>query len=450
VRRRATLVAWAALSLTFLAWPAAGQIFRYMAFGDSETLGAPPFDPAGLGYPGRLDDLLNCFPPNCEVINEGLGGEKTFQGVTRIETLLDADPWDVVLLMEGINDVHLEFSNASIIANLGLMDIKARDHGVDTLHGSNIHLDPDSESGMIPAKRAQIAALRDLVETLAANRNRYFADPWTPLCPNNQCFNQHYYQPGGGEINTVGHPDPSGFDIMADEFRDAIVSSPVPAVINPVAPIGTIDDLSPDYVWTREVAQNATWYQFRILDEAMTIIVDEWEQVGANCSGSTCTRSGPIFEEGDYTWEVRGRNPRGRSAWVSTPFTILTLLPPTELVPTAPETYTAETEPLFQWERETPRVAATYRLEVSDSVGVIFDQVYSTFAACAANPDCTVDPFNGAPLSPAELYSWRVQGANAAGTGPWTAKLEFEVEPNLIFFDGFESGDLTAWSTAVP
>jgi len=451
MRRRTLPVVSAALALALSAWPATGQlIFRYMAFGDSETLGAPPFDPTGRGYPGRIDDLLSCFPPACEVVNKGQGGEKTFEGVTRIETILNASRWDVVILMEGINDVHRDFSNPSIIANLGIMDDKARDHGVDTVHASNIHLDPASDSGQNGSKVNQIANLRNLVQNLANNRNRYFADPWTPLCPTSQCFNQHYYDPAQGEPNTVGHPDPSGFDIMADEIRDAIVSSPVPAVSTPVAPTGTIDDSSPDFIWTREGAQNATWYQFQVRNAANTVIIEEWKEVGALCSGNTCTRTGSVFADGDYTWEVRGRNPRGRSAWVSTPFTVLTLLPPTAVEPIAPVTYTAEVEPLFRWLRETPKVAANYRVEVSDTGGVILDEVFTTLDACAFNPDCTVDPFSGTPLTPGELYTWRVQGDNAAGTGPWSASVEFEVEPNLVFFDGFESGDLSAWSVTIP
>ena len=43
-----------------------------------------------------------------------------------------------------------------------------------------------------------------------------------------------------------------------------------------------------------------------------------------------------------------------------------------------------------------------------------------------------------------------MQGENSAGAGPWTTPLAFEIDTSLIFVDGFESGDTTAWDTVVP
>lgn len=427
------------------ATPAEGQIFRYMAFGDSITEGRPEHDPTGQGgYPGRLDDDLGCMPPNCEVINEGKSGEKTSAGVTRIETLLNADDWDVVLLMEGTNDVFNDISNNTIEANLTLMDTKARDHGVDTVHASIIHLDPDSTGGMDSGKVNAVANLRTRIQNLAAARNRYFADPWTPLCPNQACFNQHYHDPPGA----VGHPDPSGFDILSDEFADTIQQRPLPGPPIAVAPTGTVADSTPDFTWNKEAPADATWYQFRLLNAAQSVLHDQRYEETAVCPTSQCSLNLGSFADGDYTWEVRGRSPRGRSAWVSTPFTIDTLVPPTLPTPQEPVGYIVETEPSFVWKREIPANAESYRLKVSDTGGVIHDVVYPVTGNCIFDT-CTVEPFSGTPLAPGD-YTYRLQGENAAGTGPWTANADFTVEPDLIFWDGFESGDTEAWDTVVP
>lgn len=447
--RRAAAAAGLLLLSSLLAHPAAGQVFRYMAFGDSITRGRLDFDPTGQGgYPGRIDDLLDCTTNNCVVVNEGKDGEKTSQGVSRIQTLLDNNSWDVVLLMEGTNDIFSNISNNTIETNLTLMDTKARNHGVDTLHASIIHFDPDSEGGMNGGMVADVADMRQRVIALASSRNRYFGDPWTPLCPNQTCFNQHYYNPGPGDFNTVGHPDASGFDIMADVFADMIASKPKPPMVTAVAPLGTTSDTSPDFVWNKESPADATWYQMRLLNSSQTIIHDEWYEEDAICSGSQCTLNLGTFAEGEYTWEVRGRNPRARSWWRSTTFMIATLQPPGLVTLEEPMGYTGDLEPAFVWRRELPTTATSYRLEVSDGIGVILNTVFPVAGNCALDT-CTVDPFTGSPLV-AGPHSWRVQGVNAAGSGVWTSLAPFEVEPNLIFWDGFESGDLSAWSTSVP
>jgi lysophospholipase L1-like esterase len=447
--RRRSIIAALGLLLSLVAWPATGQIFRYMAFGDSITKGRLDFDPTGQGgYPGRIDDLLSCFPPDCEVINKGKDGERTNAGVTRIENVLDNQDWDIVLLMEGSNDIHVVISNETIEANLTLMDSKARNHGVDTLHASIIHLDPQSESGGIPARVAAVEDLRDRVIALAASRNRYFADPWTPLCPDQACFDAHYHNPGPGDSNTVGHPDPSGFDIMAGVFFAAIDAEPIPGPPAVVSPIGTTSDLSPTFTWDKESPDNANWYEMRLLDSVGGTLSDEWYPELVTCGASQCSVDLGSFAEGDYIWEVRGRNPRGRSAWVSTPFTIATLLPPTTPTPIAPGGVILDPEPDFEGGREMPTVADSYRLEVSDTGGVILDQLYTALASCDAT-QCLVDAFSGSPLAEGD-YSWRVQGENAAGSGPWSSVTAFTIDFSLIFADGFESGDITAWSSSVP
>ncbi len=438
-------VATVALGALLAAEAAVGQTFRYMAFGDSITKGRKEFDSTCQGgYPGRLDDLLGCSLPDCEVVNEGKDGERTNAGITRLNDLLDNQgPWDIVLLMEGTNDIFHEVSNNTIEANLATMDTSAKNDGVDTLHASIIHLDPDSTAGMDPDRVAAVADLRNRVSNLASSRNRYFADAWDRLCQTSSCFNQHYHNPAG----SVGHPDESGFDELADEFRDSIVSAPVPGLPTAVAPTGTIMDDTPLFEWNKESNGAATWYQFK-LSMGATVIRDQWYEENARCSGNQCTLFLGSLADGDYLWEVRGRNPRGRSGWRSTPFTISTLLPPTEVTPTAPIGVIGDPEPAFEWGRESPVVADSYQLEVSDSGGVILDSTQPSGVICTADA-CSFDAFAGDPLAEGD-YTWRVRGSNSAGDGPWSSVQAFTFDPDLLFTDGFESGDTSAWSTTIP
>ncbi len=436
------LVVWATLAV---APPAEAQIFRYMAFGDSITTGNSTFDPTGQGgYPGRLDNLLGCFPPDCEVVNEGKDGERTSAGISRLNGLLDNEgPWDIVLLMEGTNDVFAGISNNTIEANLATMDTNAANRGVDTLHASIVHLDPGSTAGQNGSMVSQVASLRGRISNLAASRNRWFADPWTPLCPDQACFDQHYHDPPGA----VGHPDPSGFDILAETFEAEIVSESIPGLVTALGPTGTVNDPSPPFVWDKEPSGTATFYQLRVLDGA-TPLFNDWVEENDVCNSSQCTINTDDFPDGSYTWEVRGRNPRDRGSWRSTPFTIDTLAPPTAPEPVAPIGVIGDAEPVFEWDREDELSATRYQLFVSDGIDTVLDERFATEEVCTGT-SCTVDPFDGKPLVEGE-YTWRVRGLNTAGDGAWSADQVFYFDPNLIFLDGFESGDTSAWSTTLP
>jgi len=119
----------------------------YLAFGDSITVGKYDNQELG-GYPGRLEndvDLLDCTMATCDVINEGEGGERTAAGVTRIDQVLAAGTYDVLLLMEGTNDIfkRTPVSTETITFNLATIASKASAHGVETIHASIIWFHPE-------------------------------------------------------------------------------------------------------------------------------------------------------------------------------------------------------------------------------------------------------------------------------------------------------------------
>jgi lysophospholipase L1-like esterase len=304
---------------------ASAQTFTYCAFGDSITEGK--YDNQNLGgYPGRLEndaDLLDCTPATCDVINEGKGGERTAAGVTRIDQVLAAGTYDVLLLMEGTNDIFkpTPISTETITFNLATIASKAASHGVETIHASIIWFHPEGKHGT--SRDALVEALRNSVANLASANQRSFADAWSLLCPEGQdihghnqptCFNKHYF----GDVpdnDPVGHPKGSGYTMLADLFYEVITAVPAPGAPTPTAPVGDVPPGLAQLAWARESPARATWYRV-VVEAGPEIHVDRWLPASGNCTPSTCTYSlAEPLAPGDYTWRVRGRNPAGFGPW---------------------------------------------------------------------------------------------------------------------------------------
>ncbi|MGB5661532.1 MAG: GDSL-type esterase/lipase family protein [Thermoanaerobaculia bacterium] len=296
--------------------------FRYLCFGDSITLGNfdDDYDP-DLGYPGRLAfaSRLNCPAANCEVINKGKSGEKTPGGLTRIDNVLNNNPSHVLLLMEGTNDIFVEYdqdfpkwSFETMVFNLKEMARKAEVRGTDAVHASIIHFHPGGVFGN--GKDGEVEDLRDEMASAASTNGRYFVDVWSVLCPTQNCFDNHY---APAPPDDRGHPDGSGYDIMADEFFNVITSVPVPGAPSTVSPKNTINTATPTFTWNRESPVRATWYRLQV-DDSVGTVLDIWLKAADYCGGSSCSASSIVtLANGSHSWRVRGRNPKGTGSWSS-------------------------------------------------------------------------------------------------------------------------------------
>jgi lysophospholipase L1-like esterase len=87
------------------------SVTRFVALGDSLTAGFLEVPPAGLratrDYPSKLMELLSSRyrDQRFNVVNAGRGGEKAADALSRLPALLKAEKPQVVLLMEGTNDL---------------------------------------------------------------------------------------------------------------------------------------------------------------------------------------------------------------------------------------------------------------------------------------------------------------------------------------------------------
>ncbi len=94
-----------------------------LAFGDSLTAG---YKSKAGGYPTKLATLLIDKNKPAILINKGISGEKTAEGLARFDSVLAATNADIVLIMEGSNDLLKELPLEDARDNLQAMIDKAK------------------------------------------------------------------------------------------------------------------------------------------------------------------------------------------------------------------------------------------------------------------------------------------------------------------------------------
>jgi len=97
-----------------------------VAFGDSVTSGVGA--PAGSRYPDVLETLTGR-----RVVNAGVSGEVTAEGLARLPKVLDEHRPDLLILCEGGNDLLREVQATQIEENLREMIRLARNRGIPVL-----------------------------------------------------------------------------------------------------------------------------------------------------------------------------------------------------------------------------------------------------------------------------------------------------------------------------
>ena len=209
---------------------ATAQTTTYIAFGDSITAGTGD-DPARTeqGYPPRLQQLLVAAGRTATVVNQGFPGEKTPQGLTRIDSVLQGA--DVLLLMEGSNDISTEISQETTLFDLDEMARKAVQRLVRPVHVTVI---PRIPLAHVDADNILNQQLNEQIRELAGIQNRDLVDQFEAFGKIDDVFNQDYFD---DPEDHVGHPNAAGYDIMARVFFDVLTgrdsTPPVEGLIVP-------------------------------------------------------------------------------------------------------------------------------------------------------------------------------------------------------------------------
>ena len=193
---------------------------RFLSFGDSLTAGTVSLGPSLLlivapqSYPAQLERRLGMrYKAQAApvVLNDGVGAEFTPEGLRRIRSVLLQHRPEVLLLMEGTNDLLDTVRGPdTAIANLRSMIVEAKSLGVQVALAT---IPPQRAGGL--RRRDPVVAIipgfNDRVRALAAAENLVLVDVFAGM---------------KDDLSLIGlddlHPTVRGYDVMAGIYFDAI------------------------------------------------------------------------------------------------------------------------------------------------------------------------------------------------------------------------------------
>jgi lysophospholipase L1-like esterase len=215
---------------------------QYVAFGDSITAGEITVEGEGhirtlqlfptLAYPAdlRASMAARYTAQPITVINAGVKGETTFQGVSRLPSLLSAG--QVLLLVEGANDINLatDAQVQAALSNIRNMVRTARSRNLRVFLGS---LPPQNPFTCVSPCRAggysNLPTYNQGLQLIASSEGVTFVDVFGA-----------FHNDVATLIGPDGlHPTAAGYQVMATAFFDAIKAALEVAPTLTVAPAST-------------------------------------------------------------------------------------------------------------------------------------------------------------------------------------------------------------------
>lgn len=196
----------------------------YIGFGDSITYGYIDRLPTPeLGYPPRLDVILDQNFGPTEMINEGVGGENTLMGVVRIDSVLSTRTARYILIMEGTNDVinmpvPIETSVFCLREMVGKVLAAGAFPTLTTI------LPRRDKMWSNPQVRSRLRYLNEQIRIIQAELRLSFVDMHDLFL--------NYPAPDGGLLsvlsNDLKHPSEKGYQFMAEKWFEEIRNYPFP------------------------------------------------------------------------------------------------------------------------------------------------------------------------------------------------------------------------------
>ena len=221
-----------------------GQIV-VMCFGDSITRGvgdgpSPSRAPSGDGgYPPRLHGQLSLLQPTLPliVVNAGIPGEETPQGLRRLPRELFNNKPDYTILLEGVNDIE-ERNTGRAVGNIQAMVTSVIGGGsmpiVATLTPTCCNHRNSAPEGEIRSFNAQIRNIAftnmiPVIDFYVAFTGGDLTLPGGTDLP---------YDKANGLIHVEEglHPNPGGYDLMAGVAAALFSGAEPPKFLPPTAP----------------------------------------------------------------------------------------------------------------------------------------------------------------------------------------------------------------------
>jgi len=186
---------------------------KHIGFGNSITLGTINNEDAPeKGYIPRLEKLIDENIKDSEVINRGVGGEKTAEGLGRISSVISEDQASTIFLMEGTNDViDFGISMDTAAFNLKKMVESAVGLGMTVFLASIIPKDPFE--GLL---KERILALNEKIKSIVSELNVQFVDQF-------KAFGGTFAGPA--LYSDATHPNEAGYQLMAETFYAALATT---------------------------------------------------------------------------------------------------------------------------------------------------------------------------------------------------------------------------------
>ena len=225
-----SLFAGALLVTSCFVGMASALTYDILAFGDSITQGKK-IDSDGVssgilnppngarttdGYEPELEnDFATQSSDTAHVYNWGYGGEITYQGVNRIDSVLDSRQADFILIMEGANDLGWGVSASTVKANLRIMIEKSLAKNTEPIIATVTPNTARSNGYIIPN------SFNPAIKALALEKNIALADQYAALVGNWS----NYHSGDGLHFNDAGER------ILAQTWFDAIMNGDCPAFV---------------------------------------------------------------------------------------------------------------------------------------------------------------------------------------------------------------------------
>ncbi len=196
---------------------------KIVCFGDSITFGTGAEKPQRQGYPWQLQKMLTLRHPDIaiEVVNAGIPGQDTRDGLKRIDEVLETEAPDWLLIMYGTNDlwdsrgIDLDETDA----NLREMVRRARAAGASVIIGT---------LGPVWGMDEKVAALNRVIKAVAIEEHLPFADI-------NLALARELRQAGGLALKAAWmelyswsegdegvHPNERGYRVIAREWASVL------------------------------------------------------------------------------------------------------------------------------------------------------------------------------------------------------------------------------------
>lgn len=161
-------------------------------------------------YPSRLQTMLRTryFAQDILVVNEGVPGERTEEGLTRIRGVLSTVRPDVVLLQEGANDINQNVSRSAIQFGLRDMIRRSRESGVTHVFVGTLL--PRRPGGCRAGSYERIESTNELIRPMVAAEGAVLVDLFSGFSPS-------------VDIGEDGlHPSEAGYEKIANGFFEAL------------------------------------------------------------------------------------------------------------------------------------------------------------------------------------------------------------------------------------